>query len=168
MTKKKFKHKNLSLQVFLISIIMLVFMTIYETLKQIISPDITIWNSHIITIIISTIIAAIASYFFLNKQNNLIEVITIENTKRKETEERLIKTIDDLKDANSKIKTLTGLLPICANCKKIRNDDGYWTHVEEYIAKNSDANFTHGICPDCSKKLYPEIQEKLKNKKKSK
>jgi len=62
-----------------------------------------------------------------------------------------------LQEALAQIKTMRGLLPICANCKKIRNDQGYWTQVEIYIAEHSDAEFTHGICPECLKLLYPEL-----------
>ena len=62
-----------------------------------------------------------------------------------------------LREALAQIKTMRGLLPICANCKKIRNDQGYWTQVEIYIAEHSDAEFTHGICPECLKSLYPEL-----------
>ena len=65
--------------------------------------------------------------------------------------------VKELQDAMSKIKTLSGFLPICANCKKIRDDKGYWNQIEEYIQSHSEADFTHSICPDCAKKLYPEI-----------
>jgi hypothetical protein len=51
---------------------------------------------------------------------------------------------------------LTGLLPICARCKKIRDDQGYWNQIEAYIQEHSDAKFSHGICPNCAKRLYPE------------
>ncbi|AKG53677.1 histidine kinase [Dehalogenimonas sp. WBC-2] len=61
----------------------------------------------------------------------------------------------ELRDALNQVKTLTGLLPICANCKKIRDDKGYWSSVEKYISTHSEAEFTHGICPDCLEKLYP-------------
>jgi CheY-like chemotaxis protein len=64
--------------------------------------------------------------------------------------------IADLQEAMAQIKTLSGLLPICANCKKIRNDKGYWERIETYIAKHTEAQFTHGICPECVKKLYPD------------
>lgn len=63
----------------------------------------------------------------------------------------------ELQKALSEKKELSGLLPICASCKKIRNDDGYWEQIEGYIREHSEAEFSHGICPDCSKKLYPEI-----------
>mgnify|MGYP001339112195 CR=1 FL=1 len=60
----------------------------------------------------------------------------------------------------SQIKVMRGLLPICANCKKIRDDKGYWKQVEVYIQEHSEADFTHSICPDCAKKLYPDIFDK--------
>lgn len=61
----------------------------------------------------------------------------------------------------NEIKVLRGLLPICANCKKIRNDNGYWEEIEGYICEHSEADFSHSICPDCMKKLYPEYSEKV-------
>ena len=64
--------------------------------------------------------------------------------------------IDGLKEALSKISTLRGLLPICAACKKIRDDKGYWKQIETYIMEHTDADFSHGICPDCAKELYGE------------
>ena len=71
--------------------------------------------------------------------------------------ERLIK---ELKEALENVKTLSGLLPICASCKDIRTDEGYWIKVESYFKSRSDLNFTHGICPDCLKKLYPDLYNK--------
>jgi hypothetical protein len=64
---------------------------------------------------------------------------------------------EELQKALTKIKTLSGLLPICASCKKIRDDQGYWTQLEYYISEHSEAEFTHGCCPECMKKLYPEM-----------
>jgi PAS domain S-box-containing protein len=64
--------------------------------------------------------------------------------------------IAELQDALIKVKTLSGLLPICAFCKKIRDDGGYWHQVEAYIKEHSEANFSHGVCPECAKKHYPE------------
>ncbi|MCK4803648.1 MAG: GAF domain-containing protein [Spirochaetes bacterium] len=65
--------------------------------------------------------------------------------------------IVELKDALDKVKILSGLIPICANCKKIRDDKGYWTQVEDYVRAHSEAKFSHGICPECMKKLYPDF-----------
>lgn len=63
----------------------------------------------------------------------------------------------ELQKALAEIKQLSGMLPICASCKNIRNDDGYWQQIEVYIGQHSDAKFTHGICPDCVKRLYPGL-----------
>jgi PAS domain S-box-containing protein len=67
------------------------------------------------------------------------------------------KLITELQDALAHIKTLRGLLPICANCKRIRDDDGQWQRVEEYVREHSEADFSHGICPDCMGKLYGDF-----------
>lgn len=63
---------------------------------------------------------------------------------------------EHLEQALKEIKTLSGMIPICANCKNIRNDEGFWEHVETYVRKRSTAEFSHGICPECAAKLYPE------------
>jgi AmiR/NasT family two-component response regulator len=63
----------------------------------------------------------------------------------------------ELQDALAKVRTLSGLLPICSSCKKIRDDEGYWNQLEAYIQEHSNAVFSHGLCPECAKKLYPEV-----------
>ena len=73
-------------------------------------------------------------------------------------------TSEELKLSLSEVHQLTGLLPICANCKKIRDDTGYWSQVEEYIGKHSEAEFSHSICPDCIRELYPDIANTVLNK----
>lgn len=80
-------------------------------------------------------------------------------TERKLADEVLREERDKLKEALAKVKTLSGLLPICANCKKIRDDKGYWNQIESYVSKHSDADFSHSICPDCERKLYPDYFE---------
>jgi len=84
-------------------------------------------------------------------------VILHDITKRKKAEEERKKVVFELQNALAKIKTLRGLIPICANCKKIRNDEGYWQQVEIYVKDHSEAEFTHSVCPECMKKLYPEL-----------
>jgi len=76
---------------------------------------------------------------------------------RKQAEEEREKLHSKLQEAFDNIKTLKGLLPICANCKKIRDDKGYWNQIETYVRDHSDAEFSHSICPDCAEILYPEI-----------
>jgi PAS domain S-box-containing protein len=83
-------------------------------------------------------------------------------TQRKREEAERLKLIQELTDALAQVKTLTGLLPICAACKKIRDDNGYWQQVETYIQKHANVDFTHGICPDCVRRLYPEYTDALK------
>ena len=79
-------------------------------------------------------------------------------TERKQAEEVLFRKSADLAAALDKVKRLSGLLPICAGCKKIRDDHGYWKQVESYISEHSEATFTHGYCPDCFKKYFPGIE----------
>ncbi len=88
-------------------------------------------------------------------------------SKRKQYENERDVLIERLKKSLDEVKKLSGLLPICASCKKIRDDKGYWKQIEEYIRDHSEAEFSHGICPQCSQKLYPEYhrQERLKENK---
>jgi hypothetical protein len=66
-----------------------------------------------------------------------------------------------VREALADVKVLRGLIPICASCKKIRDDQGFWTRIEEYLTDHSEATLSHGICPDCVRKLYPDIAAKL-------
>ncbi len=77
-------------------------------------------------------------------------------SERKKAEEERERLIRELQDSLSEVKVLSGLLPICASCKKIRDDKGYWRRIEAYISSHSGAEFSHGICPECAKKLYPD------------
>jgi len=86
----------------------------------------------------------------------LVGVIT-DITDRKSAELERERLIGELQDALSRVRILSGFLPICANCKKIRDDKGYWQQIEAYIRDHSEAEFSHGICPDCARKLYPEF-----------
>jgi PAS domain S-box-containing protein len=82
----------------------------------------------------------------------------IDITERKHVEADREKLIVELQQALTEVKTLSGLLPICASCKKIRDDMGYWNSLEAYLMKHSSAQFTHGICPECMAKLYPNFK----------
>ena len=76
---------------------------------------------------------------------------------RKRIENEKEQAIAQLQEALAKVKLLSGFLPICASCKKIRDDQGYWQQIESYIRDHSNAEFSHSICPDCARKLYPEL-----------
>jgi len=78
---------------------------------------------------------------------------------RKAAERERDQVIRELKKTLSEVKTLRGFLPICSNCKKIRDDKGYWNRIEAYIQEHSEAQFSHSICPECAKKLYPEFYD---------
>lgn len=66
-----------------------------------------------------------------------------------------------LTESLEQVKKLTGLIPICASCKKIRDDEGYWLQVEEYLEAHSEAQFTHGMCPSCMKEMYPDVYKQM-------
>lgn len=76
-----------------------------------------------------------------------------------EIQDELVHKVDELRRALDQIKTLRGILPICMNCKMIRDDQGYWSEVEVYVRDHTEADFSHGLCPKCMKKLYPEFED---------
>jgi len=272
------KAPRLKLQLIVIAAVMLVLMTLYEGAKQYLIPDISIWGSHTITIIFTTLLASITSFFILRRfhrsyqgrvaeinrrrateealraseekyrllfeqsrdaiaiatsdgrfidanpayenllgyrRDELMEMnaadmwcsreerqrwketmemngfvthyecrqrrkddseimVQLTSTQRRDTTGRLIyqsscrdisqrkraeaereRLIADLQKALSEVKVLSGMLPICASCKRIRNDEGYWQQIESYISAHSKTEFSHGVCPECAHLLYP-------------
>lgn len=107
------------------------------------SPSIPLYR------LIALLVGMVILYLLFTEQREI-------NTRKKVEKERE-KVIKELSNALSDVKQLSGLLPICANCKKIRDDDGYWKQIESYICEHSEANFSHSICKDCAKKLYPHL-----------
>lgn len=87
-------------------------------------------------------------------------IVARDVTFQKELEDERERLIDELQDALRKVTQLEGLLPICASCRKVRDDGGYWGHVEEYFGSRAPVEFTHAICPDCIEKLYPSIMKR--------
>jgi hypothetical protein len=106
----------------------------------------------IISSLIAVIAIALGAAIFFRVTNPLIV--------------NLSETIENLQDALKEVKTLSGFLPICASCKKIRDDKGYWNQIELYIRDHSEADFSHSICPDCARKFYPDIKIYNKDQKK--
>lgn len=74
-------------------------------------------------------------------------------------QEALNSKVNELRQTLAEVKALRGILPICAQCKKIRDDAGYWQQVEDYVHAHSEARFSHGVCPECMKALYPDFQD---------
>jgi PAS domain S-box-containing protein len=98
-----------------------------------------------------------------DSQGRLIGVSAIECdiTQRKLEEQERLFLIQELSQALANVKSLRGLLPICSSCKKIRDDHGYWNQLESYLAEHTEAEFTHGICPDCKAQLKSELETQL-------
>lgn len=82
----------------------------------------------------------------------------------KEEEGKRVAIIAQLREALAEVKTLSGLLPICCSCKKIRNDEGYWQEIEHYVREHTSAQFSHGLCWECAEKLYPDIMKKTRTR----
>jgi len=114
--------------------------------------------------IIALIIAFLMLFGVLRIRSYFWTIKSAESGRKKAEEERE-QIILELKDALASIKQLSGMLPICAGCKKIRDDKGYWNRIETYISEHSEVLFSHGLCPDCAKKAYEELDElKKKNR----
>ena len=103
----------------------------------------------------------IRSIRYAIERQKLITELEKRRNEVKMASERQESLIVELQDALAKVKQLSGMLPICASCKKIRDDTGYWKQIESYISEHSDVLFSHGLCPDCAKKAMEEL-EKLK------
>lgn len=116
--------------------------------------------------VIPVLLSATAVY---DKDGNYVmsRTIVYDVTEKKKAEDELKRINRDLVEALSKVKLLSGMIPICASCKKIRNDKGYWESVEKYIAEHSEAEFSQGICTDCIKKLYPDYYNNVLSKQKT-
>ncbi|HOH37303.1 MAG TPA: hypothetical protein PLE16_00465 [Spirochaetota bacterium] len=146
------------LTLFIIGLLTSAAMTFYEYFKQYLIPDISIWNSHIITIVFSTMLALIVSFFVLKRENKIKNTINEKNKELEKAKNDLEDNIKRLEEASRNIKILSGLIPICSSCKKIRDDAGYWHQIENYIKDHSDAVFSHGLCPACAKELYLDMK----------
>lgn len=100
----------------------------------------------------------VSSVVFHDEQGSSRTCVIIRDiSERKSAETEQNRLIHELQDALARVKSLSGLLPICASCKKIRDEQGQWHHLEIYIRSHTEADFSHGICPECRRKLYPEI-----------
>ncbi len=105
----------------------------------------------------------ICSIYYIEKwESRVLSLANIalqkEIDERKRTEKEREKLISELQMAMDEVKKLSGFLPICSSCKNIRDDEGYWNQIESYIRDHSEAEFSHGICPECVKKLYPKLE----------
>ena len=143
----------------LTAVSMVVGMTVFEVLKVYLHPDITLAESDVLTVTFSTVIATVAVYFVRRRLVVRNQQLAAALQAKQIVEVENARAIVELRQALADVKQLRGLLPICAHCKKIRNDSGYWSTVETYISAHSEAEFTHSICPDCLEKYYPDYVE---------
>ena len=154
----------------------------YATISEAVGVPVQVFRSVCAVIIAYGMIRALAVFEWetaeeLRKSRDTLEHTVQERTKdlidtnarlenvlvkRMRIEKEREKLITELRHALDRVKQLSGLLPICSSCKKIRNDKGYWSQIEEYIKDHSEADFSHGICPECAKKLYPDLDMKKK------
>jgi PAS domain S-box-containing protein len=103
----------------------------------------------------------VSSAIFTDAEHNQFTCTILRDiSPRKQAEAEREHLIADLQEALGQVKVLSGLLPICASCKKIRDEKGQWNPIEKYIRERSDAQFTHSICPDCGRRLYPELYQR--------
>ncbi|MCF7793251.1 MAG: response regulator [Candidatus Cloacimonetes bacterium] len=115
-------------------------------------------NENLIPVLVST------SPIIIDEKPTGMIITYRDISKLKKAEKEKEKLIQDLQKALHEVKTLSGLIPICSHCKKVRDDGGYWDQVENYIARHANVDFSHGICPDCMRQYYPEMYDKMKKK----
>ncbi|MBI3652789.1 MAG: PAS domain S-box protein [Acidobacteria bacterium] len=106
------------------------------------------------------VVALLTAEILEENGRQCVLVITMDISRRKQAEAEREQLITQFQEALAKVKQLSGLLPICASCKKIRDDHGYWNQIEEYISEHSEAEFSHSVCPNCMELLYGDILRK--------
>ncbi|MCK5192710.1 MAG: DUF3365 domain-containing protein [Desulfobulbaceae bacterium] len=134
----------------------------YKTIRNVIISFCLLWviGLFFISIFISRLQIVIKQRIEIQQISEKHELLAKHNEELKETHSKIEAQNKELKEALAKVKLLSGFIPICASCKKIRDDKGYWNQIELYIKEHSMAEFSHCICPECSKKLYPEFYNK--------
>ena len=110
-------------------------MFLFELVKEAVHPGPGHWSSHALTIAFATTIGCAATWLVLGRYHRLVKA---------------------LQQSLADVRQLTGLLPICMFCKQVRDDQGYWHRVEKYISERTDASFSHGLCPACQRKHFPD------------
>ncbi|MCP3873738.1 MAG: HAMP domain-containing protein [Desulfobacteraceae bacterium] len=160
--KGKSTVNNAMFTIFFVALIGLI--SVIILLQWIVSKPLKKLTNHTLDVIKS---ADFSKIILMNRQDEMGALATSFNSMTQnvydnsEKQQLLIQEkqnlINELQDALDKINTLSGLLPICASCKKIRDDKGYWNQIESYITDHSEATFSHGICQECAKKFYPDF-----------
>lgn len=119
----------------------------------------TRWSLLISGLVISALLNSLSRSYQTIQQRQ--KELAAANRALQATAAEHVKTIDELKQALAEVKSLQGIIPICAGCKRIRDDNGYWSQVEAYISAHCEARFSHGLCPECVRHLYPDEADSL-------
>ena len=148
-----FLERKTAIWFYVLSVIIVSIIGLFS-IKGIIEPKVNIaaYHSYVTSWIASLATFSVVIGLVIFLVGNIGQLLNVKMSELK-------KTNDELHQAQGEIKTLQGILPICSCCKKIRDDKGYWNQLETYIHEHSAALFSHSICPDCMKKLYPEYNE---------
>jgi len=140
-----------------------IFLCAFSTIQKISIGAPIVLRGYIVPFIFGGVASLFISFWFYRTRIAQRELESANQTLELRVEQRTVKLQQrnkELEAALSEIKTLKGLIPICANCKKIRDDEGYWQQVEKYVSDRTEVQFSHSICPDCAKKLYPKLYKK--------
>ncbi len=108
----------------------------------------------------SLLLALTGGYIMAGRIENYRRSQFLSSIREAEARRELEKSLRELRETRAQVATLSGLLPICSNCKKVRDDHGYWQQIESYLSLHSEARFSHGLCPECLKSLYPEYYDR--------
>ncbi|MCB2185335.1 MAG: hypothetical protein KQJ78_02880 [Deltaproteobacteria bacterium] len=120
-----------------------------------------VWLTLGVAFLITTGVFIVSAAGFVRGMNELVDTIDQQKEQITAHSAELARANQELTTALHDVRTLSDLLPICAGCKKIRDDQGYWQQVEEYMRDHAQMQFTHSLCPDCVRKLYPELAHKF-------
>lgn len=142
---------------------MLAGMSLFEILKQLVIPGIATWASNAMTIVVVTAAGSVAAYFIMKRYDGLETTLKAETSGREKAERRLMEVrasnaqiLHDYQMAQERVRLLSGLLPICVTCDKIRDDKGSWETLGRYIERHPEAAFSRTICDQCLRIIYSE------------
>jgi len=127
---------------------------VYEAYREINALAST-WRAYLINFVVTAVLMMVPVSYLIREQRGSMKTL---ETKVNERTAELAHRNADLESALGKVNQLSGLLPLCAACKRVRNDDGYWQQVDSYIGEHSEAEISHGICPECVNDLYPDFK----------
>lgn len=128
-------------------------MAAYESLKQLLWPRISVWESHLITIVFSSICGSLASFWVSARLDRAYRKLMQHHEETERLRSELERSLADLQQASQEVESLASLLPVCAWCRKIEDETGHWHSLESFVSRNQRSKVTHGMCPQCAAKF---------------